>query len=131
MYSFCIITEISHVALPRFCSLLFRLVFVLLSLLFVGILLSFVFFGRILFLALFFGFLVGEFVVDEIVESDDGSDQRSGVNDEHLVVGVHVDGANELGVRQVRQEVENVLKFVGDFVVHRQFTVDNLKIFNL
>lgn len=48
-------------------------------------------------------------VIDEIMESDDGSDKRAHVDTHHLVVGLHVLRIHVVGVRYVRQQVQNFL----------------------
>ena len=53
-------------------------------------------------------------------------DEGGGVHDEHLVVGVDVDRLDKVRVREVGQEVEDVLQLVRDLVVHGQLPVDHL-----
>ena len=53
-------------------------------------------------------------------------DEGGGVHDEHLVVRVDVHRLDKVRVREVGQEVEDVLQLVGDLLVEGELAVDDL-----
>ena len=64
---------------------------------------------------------VGHLVADEVVERDDGADERGEVDDQHLVVGLDVHRLDERQEVDVWQQIEHVLQKVDNLVVDRQF----------
>ena len=94
-------------------SLVFALISVLLFLLFLLAELS-----ALSLVAL--GVAVLHLVVDEVVQRDDGADERGQVDHQHLVVGLDVDGLDELLQVDVGQQVKDVLQLVDDLVVDGQ-----------
>lgn len=67
-----------------------------------------------------------ELVVDQVVQSDDGANQRGEINDKHLIVGLDVQGVGEVVVADVGQQVEDVLQLVRDLMVDGQLAVADL-----
>ena len=94
-------------------------------------------FAVLVFLVLFFGLLflaaflllnllVGQLVIDQVVQCNDGANERSGVDNKHLIVGVDIDGLDKLRVSHIRKQIENVLKQIGDLMVHGQLAIYHL-----
>jgi len=71
------------------------------------------------------GIAVRQLVVDQVVQGNDRAHHGSQVDDQHLVVGLHVHGARELVVGYVGQQVEDVLQLVDNLVVDGHLAVPN------
>jgi hypothetical protein len=67
--------------------------------------------ARILFLL---GVPKGELVANQAMQSNDRADQKGDVDDEHLVVGLDHHRLDELAIRDIRQQLEDVLQLVDD-----------------
>lgn len=60
------------------------------------------------------------------MEGDDGPDEGSQVDNQHLVVGFDVERVNEVAVSDVGEEVEDVLQLVDDLMVDGELSVHDL-----
>jgi hypothetical protein len=69
---------------------------------------------------------VSQFIVDEIVKGKYTAHQRSQVNNQHLIISLDVEGGSESLLRNIWQQVENVLQVVDDLVVDRETIGSNL-----
>lgn len=65
-------------------------------------------------------------VVDEIVQSDDGADERGQINDEHVVVGVSVEGLDHALLVQIGKQIEDILDLVENGVVDGELSIDDV-----
>ena len=52
--------------------------------------------------------------------------QTGGVNDQHLIVRIHVDGLDKVGIGQIGQEIEDILEVVHDLMIHGEAALDHL-----
>lgn len=68
---------------------------------------------------------IGDLVVYQVVQRDHRPHQRGEVDDQHLVVGLHVGGLHVVLRTGVRQQIEDVLQQVDDVVVDRQLVGDH------
>ena len=60
------------------------------------------------------------------MQSDDRTDERSKVDDEHVVVGVSVEGLDHSLLIQVRKQIEDVLDLIEDGVVDGELSINNV-----
>ena len=65
-------------------------------------------------------------VVHQRMQRDHRAQQAADVHDEHLVVRRRREARRQLGVVQVRQQVERVLEVVRDLVVQRHLALGDL-----
>lgn len=67
-----------------------------------------------------------ELVVDQIMQCNDGANQRSEINHQHLIVCLDVQRIGEIIVAYVGKEVEDVLQLVSDLMIDGHFAFSDL-----
>ena len=73
-----------------------------------------------------FRFFVGNLVVNEIVESDNRTNERRDVNDEKHVVSFDRKGLDEVIMIEIGHEIEDILELRDDSMIDRKFASANI-----